>query len=42
MYVYFIAYGMFLSAAAVAVQSEADLDEWISLVTNGAMGVTAL
>tara|TARA_B110000858_G_scaffold186889_1_gene230564 strand:- start:5841 stop:6455 length:615 start_codon:yes stop_codon:yes gene_type:complete len=39
---YFVAYGLFLTAAAVAVQSEAGLDEWISLVTNGAMCVTAL
>ena len=39
---YLAAYGVFLTAAAIAVQSEAGLDEWVSLVTNGAMGVTAL
>jgi len=39
---YLAAYGLFLTAAAVAVHSEAGLDEWVSLVTNGAMGVTAL
>jgi len=41
-YVFALVYGLFISAAAVAVQSEAGLDEWISLVTNGALGVTAL
>ena len=35
-----VAYAIFLSVAAVAVAEGADLDEWISLVTNGALGVT--
>ena len=39
-YVYVIMYSMFFIAAVVAVVEESDLDDWISLVTNGALAVT--
>ena len=38
--VYVFAYAVFLTAAVVAVVDEAELDDWVSLVTNGALGVT--
>ena len=41
-YVYVIMYSMFFIAAVVAVVEESDLDDWISLVTNGALAVTSI
>ena len=41
-YVYYVAYAVFLVAAFISVVDRVDLDDWISLVTNGALGVTAL
>ena len=41
-YIYVIMYSMFFIAAAVAVVEESDLDDWISLVTNGALAVTSI
>ena len=41
-YVYVIMYSMFFVAAVVAVVEESDLDDWISLVTNGALAVTSI
>lgn len=41
-YIYYIMYGMFFIAAVVAVVEESDLDDWISLVTNGALAVTSI
>lgn len=41
-YIYVIMYSMFFIAAVVAVVEESDLDDWISLVTNGALAVTSI
>ena len=39
-FIYYVMYAVFLAAAFVAVADKAELDEWISLVTNGALAVT--
>lgn len=39
-YIYYVMYSLFLAAAFVAVVEKAELDEWISLLTNGALAVT--
>lgn len=39
-FIYYVMYAVFLAAAFVAVSEKAELDEWISLVTNGALAVT--
>lgn len=41
-YIYVIMYSMFFIAAVVAVVEESDSDDWISLVTNGALAVTSI
>lgn len=41
-YIYVIMYSMFFIAAVVSVVEESDLDDWISLVTNGALAVTSI
>lgn len=41
-YIYQAMYGIFFIAACVAVAQQSELDEWISLVTNGAIAVTSL
>lgn len=41
-YVFYVMYIMFLVAACVSVAEESDLDDWISLVTNGALAVTSI
>jgi len=40
-YVYYVAYAVFLVAAFISVVDGVELDDWISLVTNGALAVTA-
>lgn len=40
-YIYQVMYAIFMIAACVAVAEQNDLDDWISLVTNGALAVTS-
>tara|TARA_B100001287_G_C22426514_1_gene409347 strand:- start:5 stop:619 length:615 start_codon:yes stop_codon:yes gene_type:complete len=39
-YVYYFMYSLFLAAAFVAVAEQSALDDWMSLITNGALAVT--